>query len=59
VLFLRSKIDFMWQRLSMDSNPAVAAAASKAIDELKSQWRQQDQFFFPYGKKDGDGPESE
>ena len=43
----------------MDSNPAVAAAASKAIDELKSQWRQQDQFFFPYGKKDGDDPESE
>nr|XP_010916485.1 senescence-associated protein OSA15, chloroplastic isoform X2 [Elaeis guineensis] len=26
------------QRLAQDSNPAVAAAASKAIDELKQQW---------------------
>lgn len=42
----------------MDSNPVVAAAASKAIDELKSQWRQQDQFIFPYRQKDEDDPES-
>ncbi|KAG0594165.1 hypothetical protein M758_UG053900 [Ceratodon purpureus] len=35
------------QRLLMDSNPAVAAAASKAIYELKSHWRQQDQLIFP------------
>lgn len=42
------------QRLSMDSNPAVAAAASKAIKELKSQWRQQDQLIFPYGNKEDD-----
>lgn len=26
------------QRLAQDSNPAIAAAASKAIDELKQQW---------------------
>jgi hypothetical protein len=26
------------QRLANDSNPAVAAAASKAINELESQW---------------------
>lgn len=26
------------QRLANDSNPAVAAAASKAINELKKQW---------------------
>lgn len=26
------------QRLAEDSNPAVATAASKAIDELKRQW---------------------
>jgi hypothetical protein len=43
----------------MDSNPAVAAAATKAINELKSQWRQHDQFIFPYGKKDGDDLKSE
>lgn len=42
----------------MDSNPAVAAAASKAINELKSQWRQQDQLSFPYEQKGEDGPES-
>ena len=42
----------------MDPNPAVAAAASKAIDELKSQWRQQDQFIFPYGEKNEDDPVS-
>ncbi|KAG0615590.1 hypothetical protein M758_5G053700 [Ceratodon purpureus] len=47
------------QRLSMDSNPAVAAAASKAINEIKLQWRQQDQFIFPYGKKDEDDEESD
>ncbi|XP_074570104.1 senescence-associated protein OSA15, chloroplastic isoform X4 [Curcuma longa] len=27
------------QRLAQDSNPAVAAAASKAINELKQQWK--------------------
>lgn len=27
------------QRLAEDSNPAVAAAASRAIDELKQQWK--------------------
>lgn len=27
------------QRLAQDSNPAVAAAASKAIEELKTQWQ--------------------
>lgn len=27
------------QRLASDSNPAVAAAASKALDELKKQWQ--------------------
>jgi len=43
----------------MDSNPAVAAAASKAINELKSQWRQRDQLIFPYGQKDEDDPETE
>ena len=43
----------------MDSNPAVAAAASKAINEIKLQWRQQDQFIFPYGKKDEDDEESD
>lgn len=35
------KILFLWnaqQRLAEDSNPAVAAAASKAIYELKKQW---------------------
>lgn len=48
------------QRLSMDSNPAVAAAASKAINELKSQWRQQDQLIFPYVQKDEEAdPETE
>lgn len=26
------------QRLAQDSNPAIAAAASKAIEELKQQW---------------------
>lgn len=30
--------DFMSQRLAEDSNPAIAAAASKAIYELKKQW---------------------
>ncbi|XP_024364945.2 senescence-associated protein AAF, chloroplastic isoform X2 [Physcomitrium patens] len=45
------------QRLSMDSNPTVAAAATKAINELKSQWRQQDQLIFPYRQKDEDEPE--
>ena len=45
----------------MDSNPEVAAAASKAINELKSQWRQQDQLVFPYEQKDEqrDGDESQ
>lgn len=27
------------QRLAEDSNPAIAAAASKAIFELKKQWK--------------------
>ena len=47
------------QRLSMDCNPAVAAAASKAINELKSQWRQQDQLIFPYDQKDEDEAQNE
>lgn len=46
------------QRLSMDSNPAVAAAASKAINELKSQWRQQDQLIFPSKQKGEDEPQN-
>lgn len=29
---------FSLQRLAEDSNPTVAAAASKAINELKKQW---------------------
>jgi len=29
---------FVLQRLAEDSNPAIAAAASKAIYELKKQW---------------------
>jgi hypothetical protein len=29
---------FSLQRLAVDSNPAIAAAASKAIYELKKQW---------------------
>lgn len=29
---------FSLQRLAEDSNPAIAAAASKAIYELKKQW---------------------
>ncbi len=32
---------FWWQRLAGDSNATVAAAASKAIGKLKSQWQQQ------------------
>jgi len=32
---------FWWQRLAGDSNATVAAAASKAIGKLKSQWHQQ------------------
>ncbi len=32
---------FWWQRLAGDSSATVAAAASKAIGELKSQWQQQ------------------
>jgi len=43
----------------MDSNPEVAAAASKAINELKSQWRQQDELSFPFQQKDEDAPQSE
>ncbi|KAG0449376.1 hypothetical protein HPP92_027416 [Vanilla planifolia] len=31
------------QRLAKDSNPAVAAAASKAINELKHQWEKQEE----------------
>ncbi|KAF5177193.1 Senescence-associated protein osa15 protein, partial [Thalictrum thalictroides] len=27
------------QRLAEDSNPAISIAASKAIDELKKQWK--------------------
>jgi hypothetical protein len=42
----------------MDSNPAVAAAASKAINELKSQWRQQDQLIFPSKQKGEDEPQN-
>lgn len=38
------------QRLSTDSNPEVAAAATKAINELKSQWRQPDHLTFPYSQ---------
>lgn len=30
---------FLFQRLAEDSNPAIAAAASKAIYELKKQWK--------------------
>lgn len=43
----------------MDSNPEVAAAASKAINELKSQWRQQDQLIFPFEQNDEDAPQRE
>lgn len=50
----------IWQRLSMDSDAAVAAAAKKAINELKAQWRQQDQLVFPFEQKDEkDAPQSE
>jgi hypothetical protein len=38
----------------MDSNPAVAEAATKAINELKSQWRQREEFIFPSEPKDND-----
>ncbi|KAK1325237.1 hypothetical protein QJS10_CPA01g01605 [Acorus calamus] len=31
-------LQILLQRLAEDSNPAIAAAASKAIDELKRQW---------------------
>lgn len=42
------------QRLSEDSNPEVAAAATKATNDLKLQWSQQDEFIFPFNHKDGE-----
>jgi len=43
----------------MDSNREVAAAASKAITELKLQWSQQDQLVFPFQQNDKDAPQGE
>lgn len=42
----------MWQRLSEDSNPEVAAAATRAKNELKLQWSKQEDFIFPFNHKD-------
>ncbi|KAF9592452.1 hypothetical protein IFM89_014942, partial [Coptis chinensis] len=42
------------QRLAQDSNPAIAAAATKAINELKKQWEiaEGDSWRFTMNKKD-------
>lgn len=52
---------FLLQRLAKDSNPAIAAAASKTIFELKKQWEieEGDSWRFMMNPKPAEGEETE